>query len=469
MLALVVDDSRMARYVLSKMLKEQNINVDEVESGEEALGYLCNSNPDMIFMDHNMPGMDGFQVLRAIKNDPNTAPIPILMYTSKEGEVYMNKARQLGAIEVLPKQLKSEHLVSVLDKLELLPDGSPADTSVETAKPEDDAPVFNASDVGGDIEQITKDAEASLSSQALTQQVKQMLEEHYDAFSKHVDHDYHTLATSVHEKIDALDEKLSSSLTSLPTVTPEAPKRSVWKTLLTVGTIGVMAIGTAKYIGKKTEIASLQAELDVLKRSNPNLSRLSRNTAASLKPGSGATQGDIEKELEGLMRDQETKTKEWLTSFQWAINQDMSYAWNKEPFNAQLAERLSTIASRLDKVGFTGTLALTSHLGNYCVVTNPNGQTFLPSASDILSNCVINILPPQQEEVIGLEKSAKFENFMTDFNERYEGKIRLSFNTEGHQSPRKRYPVQESDTLASEWNRIADQNQRVVIELQPTP
>ena len=39
-LALVVDDSRMARYVLSKMLSEQGINVDSVESGEEALGYL---------------------------------------------------------------------------------------------------------------------------------------------------------------------------------------------------------------------------------------------------------------------------------------------------------------------------------------------------------------------------------------------------------------------------------------------
>ena len=96
-LALVVDDSRMARYVLSKMLKEQGINVDTVESAEEALGYLCNNIPDMIFMDHTMPGMDGFQAIRAIKNDPKTASIPIMMYTSKEGDVYMNQARALGA------------------------------------------------------------------------------------------------------------------------------------------------------------------------------------------------------------------------------------------------------------------------------------------------------------------------------------------------------------------------------------
>src|SRR5690606_7116482 len=87
-LALVVDDSRMPRHMLSKMLKEQGIDVDTVESGEEALGYLCSKKPTMIFMDHTMPGMDGSQTLRAIKNEPHTSAIPIIMYTSKEGEVY---------------------------------------------------------------------------------------------------------------------------------------------------------------------------------------------------------------------------------------------------------------------------------------------------------------------------------------------------------------------------------------------
>ena len=120
-LALVVDDSRMARYVLSKMLKEQGINVDTVESAEEALGYLCNNIPDMVFMDHTMPGMDGFQAIRAIKNDPKTAAIPIMMYTSKEGDVYMNQARALGAVDVLPKQLKPVQLVQVLERQQLLP------------------------------------------------------------------------------------------------------------------------------------------------------------------------------------------------------------------------------------------------------------------------------------------------------------------------------------------------------------
>ena len=50
--------------------------------------------------------MDGFEALTAIKNDPRTATIPVMMYTSQEGELYFSQARALGAMGVLPKQTK---------------------------------------------------------------------------------------------------------------------------------------------------------------------------------------------------------------------------------------------------------------------------------------------------------------------------------------------------------------------------
>ena len=46
---------------------------------------------------------DGFQAVQAIKNNPQTATIPIMMYTSQQGEVYVGQARALGAVGVLPK------------------------------------------------------------------------------------------------------------------------------------------------------------------------------------------------------------------------------------------------------------------------------------------------------------------------------------------------------------------------------
>ena len=67
-----------------------------------------------------MPGMDGFQAVQAIKNNPRTATIPIMMYTSQEGELYLSQARALGAIGVLPKQIKHADVSKVLDQLHLL-------------------------------------------------------------------------------------------------------------------------------------------------------------------------------------------------------------------------------------------------------------------------------------------------------------------------------------------------------------
>ncbi len=96
--ALVVDDSKSARVILSRMLEKYDIEVDMAESAEQAIEYLKNNRPDAIFMDHLMPGMDGLQAVQAIKGNPQTAMIPIMMYTSQEGELYVGQARALGAM-----------------------------------------------------------------------------------------------------------------------------------------------------------------------------------------------------------------------------------------------------------------------------------------------------------------------------------------------------------------------------------
>jgi CheY-like chemotaxis protein len=126
--ALVVDDSRSARISLQKLLEKYHIAVDFAESGEEALDYLKHHLVDAIFMDHTMPGMDGLETVVAIKSNPRTATIPVMMYTAKEGEVYVSQARALGAIGVLPKQVQPGVLFEMLRKLGLVP----ADTTDET-------------------------------------------------------------------------------------------------------------------------------------------------------------------------------------------------------------------------------------------------------------------------------------------------------------------------------------------------
>src|SRR4029453_4575155 len=120
--ALIVDDSRSARVILSRMLEGYGLEVDSSESAEAALESLRQGRPDVIFMDHLMPGMDGFQAIQAIKGNPDTAMIPVVMYTSQEGELYVSQARALGAVGVLPKTVKQVDVSRVLYQLRLLPE-----------------------------------------------------------------------------------------------------------------------------------------------------------------------------------------------------------------------------------------------------------------------------------------------------------------------------------------------------------
>src|SRR5437667_4813072 len=120
--ALIVDDSKSARLFLARALEKYDIDVDNAESAEAAIEYLSHNHPDVIFMDHLMPGMDGLQAVRVIKNDPRTATIPVMMYTSQEGELYLGQARALGAVGVLPKQIKPTDVSKVLYQLHLVTD-----------------------------------------------------------------------------------------------------------------------------------------------------------------------------------------------------------------------------------------------------------------------------------------------------------------------------------------------------------
>ena len=120
--ALIVDDSKSARLFLSRILVQHAIEVETVESAEAAIEFLADHRPDVIFMDHQMPGMDGLQAVKAIKNNPITATIPIMMYTSQEGELYLGQARALGAVGVMPKQIRQADVSKVLYELRLLPE-----------------------------------------------------------------------------------------------------------------------------------------------------------------------------------------------------------------------------------------------------------------------------------------------------------------------------------------------------------
>ena len=118
--ALIVDDSKTAQHRLKRMLKKYDLEIDLVTSAEEALGYLTHTMPSVIFMDHHMQGMDGLEALKIIKANPSTAVIPVIMYTSQSGDVYVGRAHALGALDILSKEvIKAANIDAVLAKLKI--------------------------------------------------------------------------------------------------------------------------------------------------------------------------------------------------------------------------------------------------------------------------------------------------------------------------------------------------------------
>lgn len=128
--ALLVDDSKSARLVLSRLLEKNNLHVDLVESAEEALTYLQAHKPDVIFMDHMMPGMDGLEAAKIIHTNPQTHNIPVVMCTSKEGEAFTADAKAHGAVDVICKPPSPDAVARVLHLLS--EGGLSADTVITT-------------------------------------------------------------------------------------------------------------------------------------------------------------------------------------------------------------------------------------------------------------------------------------------------------------------------------------------------
>ena len=123
--ALVVDDSKSARFAMRKFLESFGYQVDTAESAEDAYIYLRKKLPEVMFLDHIMPGTDGFNAIKAIKQNALTAGLPVVLCSSNEGDDFLRQARACGAIDILQKPPSPEQIRSVLDNLKRLQETTP--------------------------------------------------------------------------------------------------------------------------------------------------------------------------------------------------------------------------------------------------------------------------------------------------------------------------------------------------------
>lgn len=120
MQALVVDDSRAVRMMLSRMLLGAGFtSCLEAGDGLEALDRLDEATepPAVMLVDWNMPNMNGLELIRAVRSNPDRRDLPIIMVTTESEMSQMVKALAAGANEYVMKPFTSD---VILDKLDLL-------------------------------------------------------------------------------------------------------------------------------------------------------------------------------------------------------------------------------------------------------------------------------------------------------------------------------------------------------------
>jgi len=100
---LVVDDSSVNRSYLHYILDEDGYRVAEAPSGEACLEAVPREKPLLVLLDVVMGGIDGFETLRRLKNNPASASVPVIMLTSLEDQDSKLKAFELGAVDYIVK------------------------------------------------------------------------------------------------------------------------------------------------------------------------------------------------------------------------------------------------------------------------------------------------------------------------------------------------------------------------------
>ncbi|HLU79974.1 MAG TPA: chemotaxis response regulator CheY [Burkholderiaceae bacterium] len=115
---LIVDDFPTMRRIIKNLLKDLGFeNVDEAEDGAMGLEKLRNGNFDFVVSDWNMPNLDGLEMLKAIRADPNLSKLPVLMVTAEAKKENIIAAAQAGANGYVVKPFTAATLEEKLNKI----------------------------------------------------------------------------------------------------------------------------------------------------------------------------------------------------------------------------------------------------------------------------------------------------------------------------------------------------------------
>ncbi|MGE0580692.1 MAG: response regulator [Steroidobacteraceae bacterium] len=455
--ALIVDDSKSARAFLSRILTKYEIEVDTAESAEQAIEYLGGQRPDVIFMDHLMPGMDGFQAVQIIKNNPRTATIPIMMYTSQEGELYVGQARALGAIGVLPKQIQPADVSKVLYQLKLIPDRrTDEQRAFDAVLPGEKAlPAAPAAPVAAPaLPEAPVAAGQPAATAELRATIDAIVREHATASRRSITvHLDEQAARLIQDVRGAVQEALPEALLAAMPRTPAAAARPWGWVVAVVALLAATGLG-ALWWREFAAGRTLGAQLSVAREQAATLG----TRVAALEAAEAARAEEI---ASGVLTAR-------------ALADAGLLARARVPYGeVPLAnDRVVVVRDALDKLaaeGFRGEVEVTTYPGRFCLVGNATeGYSLAPDDTlvgrcDLIGNPAFEGTRPAQRE------SLAFANLVAERRRESNGAIEVRVVTGGANETATAYPAMADGLTAADWNRAGDANNRVELRARPAP
>jgi len=442
--ALIVDDSRSARVILSRMLESYGLEVDSSESAEQALEFLRQTRPDVIFMDHLMPGMDGFQAIQAIKGNPDTAMIPVVMYTSQEGELYVSQARALGAVGVLPKTVKQVDVSRVLYQLRLLPERREARAVQMPAAANEPVATVQVESTRVSVGEIEG---------AIRNAVTPMLKEHSSEMRRFVLASLEAFARRIHTDI-----RPAPAATPPPAPEPEvleeppAPPPQRWPLAAAIAALALLPTVVLAVLYTKTLEATR-----AMTQSNASLASVVEEQQAQLASLQQSVRAQPAMASAALVTPDATPTVESET-----------VPYGEIPLSGTRIDRLREMIDHLKADGFRGKIRVSTFVGEFCLTGS--GIEGYSVADDELpaTRCSIVSNPFEDSLTAAQRQSLAFANLASSVRQDTADRLVVEVHHEGRR-PIVPYPdvEQRPKLTAGEWNRIAAQNNRVEFAAQP--
>jgi CheY-like chemotaxis protein len=460
--ALIVDDSKSARLFLARILEKYELDVDNAENAESAIEYLATHRPDVIFMDHMMPGMDGFQAVQAIKNNPRTATIPIMMYTSQEGELYLGQARALGAVGVLPKQIKQADVSKVLYQLHLVIDRRRSEQTTFTAVNAPDVSEAS-SPMSPDLAAIAAAADPNLPVALTTTSLREQFAELRRALIAGVD----TQTDRITAEVRAL--LLESLPPPPPGVLPPSPPVP-WGWVVASVALAIALTSTMLWWRNVNQLNGMNAELTQLRAA---IEEQQSATAALLHPplrqggpaGSGAQVGAVGALAEAVPGVGAAGASHPPQS-EPAKPTVMAVPYGADALGGTRLEAVRQLVYRLQKENASGVVDVKTYAGRFCLVGNSvDGFSLAPDETlfakcDLVGNPSDDALSPAQHTPLALA------NLAGDVRHSTHGSLQVQSMVGDPVFLAVQYPPPASDLTAGEWNRAASANNRVEIRVR---